>query len=231
MGVGNGLSGRNLTGCYAYHSQLRNADLSNADLSGCNFAYADLDHVNLNGARLSSTSFVHANLRDAFLADWPGTITDADVEGAEMPASGAPRGQLETTQNWILTKSSSKNGSLPFDRTSKLKEKDLSGYDFFKLGSIHMRSADLKGWILRKAVFGHVDLEDANFSHADLRGADFPDANLNNANFEGADLRGADLSQAKGLTQWQLTSAFTDVRTKLPDGLQGNSAPIGSARK
>ncbi len=110
---------------------------------------------------------------------------------------------------------------LPIDHSRRIYRKDLSGYNFSKIGSSRMWHADLKGWILRKTVFREVELEGADMSHADLRDADFEDAQVANVNFDGSDLRGTDLSKAQSLTQWQLNSAITDKTTKFPPGLHG----------
>jgi len=49
------------------------------------------------------------------------------------------------------------------------------------------------------------------FNGAELSGAD-----LHSANLTRVDLSGADLRRAKGLTQAQIDSAYTDGRMKLP---------------
>lgn len=78
-----------------------------------------------------------------------------------------------------------------------------------------LRSSDLHGSDLRRANLDGADLCRANLSHADLRGASLVSAFLKRT-----DLTGADLSSARGLTMDQISDAYGDDQTKLPQGMQ-----------
>jgi uncharacterized protein YjbI with pentapeptide repeats len=77
-----------------------------------------------------------------------------------------------------------------------------------------LRKSNFCGSDLRRAILDGADLFRADLSAADLRGASLASAFL-----KLTDLRGADLSTARGLTAAQLTDAFGDDRTKLPEDL------------
>lgn len=217
----NGLEGRNLKGCQASYSVMANINLEDADLSGCVFSGADLQNARIFLAQLSKTNLSGANLRGATLdISDAGSLQFADIQGASL--YGRHVLYAEQSVNWVLARwgrSDAPKAGLPEDHEERINRKDLSGYNFSKIGSSLMWRADLKGWILRQTVFRGVQLDGADMSHADLRDACFNDARVTNVNFEGADLRGADLSKAEGLTQWQLNAAITDTTTKSPPGL------------
>jgi uncharacterized protein YjbI with pentapeptide repeats len=243
------LHGANLSGCQFGAADLRNADLGDAEMYG-----AKLDGTNLRDAyiapRFDSNYGYSAGLappfdpRYAYSAGLSGHLYSesdalqvygfymgADVQGAWIdPGTSHLSRAIRYANNWILATWPSdtlSKQSLPAYHNERLAHKDLTDYDFKRLGSIHMQHADLKGWILHNCVFTDVDLEGADLSHSDLRDTRFDGARLTNVNFEGADLRGADLSKARGLTQWQLNSAIagksdiTGKKTILLPGLHG----------
>jgi uncharacterized protein YjbI with pentapeptide repeats len=213
---------------------LEGADLSNANLTGAELANTYLLGANLRGARLVPRSRI-GNL----------ILNGANVQGAEIDLDSPTLLSriVDTTDNWILANRRKTDivgdvvdfpdtlltMGLPGDHRDRLIDKDLTRYDFNKFKSYHMQHADLKGWILHDCNFANVDLESADLSHSDLRDTRFDNADLTNVNFEGADLRGADLSNAQGLTQWQLNSAITgksDItgkKTQFPQGLHGQA--------
>jgi uncharacterized protein YjbI with pentapeptide repeats len=77
-----------------------------------------------------------------------------------------------------------------------------------------LRKTNLCGSNLRHARMASADLFGANLCGADLR-----DAALNSCFLMRADLRGADLSTASGLVFDQITEAFGDRSTRLPEYL------------
>lgn len=77
-----------------------------------------------------------------------------------------------------------------------------------------LRHSNFRGSDLRHAI-----LDGADLFHADLSGADLRGASLVSAFLKRTDLTGADLSTAQGLTTAQVTEAYGDGRTKLPEGI------------
>lgn len=78
---------------------------------------------------------------------------------------------------------------------------------------------------LTKAALIGVSAEGADFSAADLRGAKLCDSSFQGAAMDGAQLDGAflfhtNLSECKGLTEEQLSKAYGDESTVLPDGMK-----------
>lgn len=80
------------------------------------------------------------------------------------------------------------------------------------LAGVDLRGADLRGADLREANLQEAQLQGARLQGARLQGAD-----LQGANLERAQLQGADLTGVIGLTLWQVETAVTDERTRLPD--------------
>jgi len=97
-----------------------------------------------------------------------------------------------------------------------LRGASLHGAD---LESADLRGANLRMAHLRRACLRWADLQSADLRRANLEGADLREANLGDADLRGTNLRGADLSEAIGLTQPQLDSAYGDKATVLPDDL------------
>ncbi len=83
-----------------------------------------------------------------------------------------------------------------------------------------LKKADLCEAHMRWAILVKTNLEGADLSDANLEGADLKVANLDGAIFQGTHIEGADLRGAKGLTLIQLSQAFLDEHTQLPDDLQ-----------
>lgn len=77
-----------------------------------------------------------------------------------------------------------------------------------------LRKSNLRGSDLRRAILDGADLCRADLSEADLRGASLVSTFLKRA-----DLTGADLSTAQGLTSAQISEAYGDPRTRLPQDL------------
>jgi uncharacterized protein YjbI with pentapeptide repeats len=118
-----------------------------------------------------------------------------------------------------------------------LDEADLSGAVLFKadlsgtilplakLTDAQLTGADLSGAAIINANLSNARLDEANLSGAALNNANLFNARLGGANLSDADLSGARLHEANlrkttGLTQEQLSSAYGNANTQLPDGLQ-----------
>lgn len=94
---------------------------------------------------------------------------------------------------------------------------------------VGLGDADLTNANLRRAKLINTDrdepislqranLEGADLQGADLERADLAGANLDKANLTGANLTGADLSEVKGATEEQLTTARPLTGAIMPDG-------------
>jgi hypothetical protein len=90
-------------------------------------------------------------------------------------------------------------------RGAELCEADLSDAD---LSGADLKPADLSGVEPKP-----TDVSDTNLSHTNLRGA-----NLSSANLSGADLRGVDLTDAREVTDDQLTEAKSLEGATMPNG-------------
>jgi pentapeptide repeat protein len=87
------------------------------------------------------------------------------------------------------------------------------------LSEAHLEFADLTGARLERAdlMLAHLEWADLNYAH--LEGAFLAGAYFEGAALNGAHLEGADLSDAVGLLEAQLHSAYGDAETKFPEGM------------
>lgn len=99
-------------------------------------------------------------------------------------------------------------------REANLQEAQLQGA---RLQGARLQGADLQGANLERAQLQGVSLQGANLQEANLEEANLQGAFLWQANLQGAQLQGADLTGVIGLTLWQVETAVTDERTRLPD--------------
>ncbi|WP_420063593.1 pentapeptide repeat-containing protein [Micromonospora chokoriensis] len=88
-----------------------------------------------------------------------------------------------------------------------------------------LRRADLRGASLQRTIANGADLRWAWLGESDLRSSAISGANLRHALLDGAQLErvhfdGSDLRGAQGLTAEQLSVAFIDSTTKLPEALR-----------
>jgi len=85
-----------------------------------------------------------------------------------------------------------------------------------------INGADLSGANLSEIFFGGADLHNANLMGANLQGTKLTGATLRNVNLTGANITGADFSQARELTQKQVSSACAnpDKLPRLPPDIQ-----------
>ena len=79
------------------------------------------------------------------------------------------------------------------------------------------RTFDIHGAFVRRTDLSGASLRGANMSRADATNAIFRDVDFEGALLSGTILRGADLTGAKNLTVEQLSEAFIDHDTILPD--------------
>jgi len=174
-------------------TDLRGADLVRASLEKLFFMEANLERAAFMEAHLEGTVFLRAHLEGAYL-------TQAHLEGANLDMAHLGRA--------VLQKAHLEGASLQlsFCRRASFTEAHL---ERASLMQAHLEEADLEG----------ARLDGANLKGAHLQGANLKRAWLEGANLTGARLEGADLSWARGLTQKQLDSAYSDAETKLPEGL------------
>jgi len=92
---------------------------------------------------------------------------------------------------------------------------DLSDTD---ISFAHLSFANLREANLRFADLSFAYLNFANLSGANLSGANLSEANLIGANLNYANLSNTDISEAKNVTEEQLTDALL-CKTKLPPGI------------
>ena len=114
----------------------------------------------------------------------------------------------------------------------KVELKKLVEFTGRHLKGLDLRDAELQGvefWRaqLQGAYFNQAQLQGANFSHAQLQGANFNHAKLQGADFSHAELQWADctranFSDAKNLTEDQVSGMIFDVDhpPTLPKGLE-----------
>ena len=89
----------------------------------------------------------------------------------------------------------------------------------------YLNGANFEGAFLHLAHLEEAFLREANLKNADLtnaylKGAKLIYAEFNGATLQGCHLEGTSLTYAKGLTQDQINSAYTDEKTELPSGLK-----------
>ncbi|MCK4762753.1 MAG: pentapeptide repeat-containing protein [Candidatus Aminicenantes bacterium] len=163
------------------------------ELVGVNLRYARLQGVDLEWADLKGAWLIDADLKNAVL-------NYADMEGAYLYKANLKNA-------WLLG--------------ADLKNAWLARAD---LTCANLRGADLKGaWLidadLRGASLSWSDLMGAWLSESDLSGASLSKVNLQGASLYKTDLKGAwledvDIEGAKGLTEEQLSQAFTLYKVK-----------------
>jgi uncharacterized protein YjbI with pentapeptide repeats len=170
-----------------------------------------LDGTDLTGSKLASTDFTSTDLRSTVLV------------GSDLSKSALARAMLDKSQ------AQGANFEKALGYRTSFVEADLAGANFVKS---EMQRADFTGANLTDASFEKSELGRVNFSNADINGTNFRFANLARADFRSAkfetsiDFTGAflyqtrfesvDLSNALGLSQWQVDMTCGDAATKLP---------------
>lgn len=178
----------------------RNLILEGSDLSGGKLSDADFSSTDLRGTKLDSADFSKAALARAML-----------------DKAHAPEARFEKALGY---------------RTS-FAGANLANANFNKA---EMHRANFSDAILTNADFDKSELGRVDFSGADINNARFRYANLSRADFRSAKFdtaidftgayfyltrfEGVDLSNAVGMTQWQVEMACGDDSTKLPADLK-----------
>jgi uncharacterized protein YjbI with pentapeptide repeats len=87
------------------------------------------------------------------------------------------------------------------------------------------RTLDIHGAFVRRTNLNEASLRGANLSKADATNASFRGADFAGASLKGTLLGGADLTGAKNLTVEQLSEAYIDEATILPDYIDPSKIP------
>ena len=169
------------------------------DLSKTYLIEADLSEVVLRTANLDRTHLEGAVLLNAQLEG--AVLYGAHLEGADLQLAHLERADLvgadlERAVLW----------GAHLERAS--------------LGGAYLEEADLHEAHLEEADLLMVRLERADLGHANFKRTRLDGARLEGALFYGTHLEGADLSYALGLTDDQLSVAFGDGETRLPEGMR-----------
>ncbi len=212
---------------------LSNADLSQAILRAASLVETDLSEAILAGAKLRAANLSQAQLHKADLRG--ADLSSADLRGAFLDGAicqGANFLEALIDDEQLLAAKELMDAILPDGTRVLLFDRDYNSNDRFptelkfahfsgNFATVDLSSAQLFGAYLA----GHFD--NTTFIQADLRHAkisgQFTDAQFRQADFAGASLAGvyligADLSDAKNLTDEQLSHANALFGTRLPDG-------------
>ncbi|MEQ9238406.1 pentapeptide repeat-containing protein [Coleofasciculus sp. E2-BRE-01] len=166
-------------------------DLNKVNIAGANLREAQLQGVNFEHANLQGAILKKANLKKA-------SFYNTNLQGAHL---------------WKA-----------YFQEANFMEANLQGAI---LSNATMQKAKLWGTKLQGASLTIANLEEADLSQADLnranlQGANFMGAKLQEVNFaesnlQGTKLQGADLTNAKNLDSQEISSAYGDSRTILPE--------------
>eukprot|EP00462_Mataza_sp_D1_P016791 CAMPEP_0175161412 /NCGR_PEP_ID=MMETSP0087-20121206/24589_1 /TAXON_ID=136419 /ORGANISM="Unknown Unknown, Strain D1" /LENGTH=555 /DNA_ID=CAMNT_0016449821 /DNA_START=65 /DNA_END=1732 /DNA_ORIENTATION=+ len=160
-GIGEDLSGLELT-----NANLTDANLTNANLTDTNLTNANLTNANLTNANLTNANLTSANLTNASLTG--ANLTDAT--GLDLPSIC-----LSNATRIILHNADLANANLT--------DAELVGFD--------LTNANLTNANLTNANLTNANLTNANLTNANLSGVDLTQTNLSNltnANFADATL-------------------------------------------
>ncbi|MGV6838971.1 MAG: pentapeptide repeat-containing protein [Planktomarina sp.] len=209
-------------------AQLQGAELSGAQLQRADFSWAQLQNANLYGAQLQKADLSGAQLQKADLS-WA-QLQKADLRGAQLQKADLSWAQLQKANlsgaqlqkaylSWAELQKANLSGAQlqkAYLVKAQLQEADFSAA---QLQKANLFRAQLQKADLRKAQLQKANLSGAQLQRANLSGAQLQRADLSGAQLQGANLCGADMTDATGLTQDQINSAFGDAATKLPEGL------------
>ncbi|MBD2346621.1 pentapeptide repeat-containing protein [Anabaena subtropica] len=223
------LSGANLdsvkfAGAILFEATLLKANLQGADIHGANLNRADLCGANLRGANLMGASLRAANLQGANLYKvnlQQAILKLANLSGAKLflaNLQGAKLGKANlylcgligaNLQGANLNGANLNGANL---NAAKLQQAEILFADFTEAS---LTEADLCKANLMGANLQRASLYQANLSQANLVGA-----NLSDTNFCDVKLAGAILTGVKNLKPQQLSMAFGDRTTRLPDNFE-----------
>ncbi|QPJ65515.1 MAG: pentapeptide repeat-containing protein [Candidatus Nitrohelix vancouverensis] len=129
-------------------------------------------------------------------------LSQADLRGAKLQQANLKNANLSQAKLQFVNFSKANLESANLSK-AKLQEANLQG--------AQAKNVDLSGASLLEA-----NLYDANLENANLQGAQFNE----DVQFDRANLRGANLISATGLTSSQITQAFSNKDTRLPEYLE-----------
>jgi uncharacterized protein YjbI with pentapeptide repeats len=168
-------------------------DLRRTVLAGAQLGHAHLANANLMEAHLEGAMLSRAHLEGAEL--FKAHLGNADLSDARLEGAMLREANLERA--WLTT--------------AHLERADIR--------YAHLEGADLRRAHLEEANLTRAHLDGAHLGDAYLQGADLSDAHLERAILLEAHLEGANLASARGITVTQLSAAFVDETTTLPDGI------------
>jgi len=168
----------------------------------------DLRRTVLAGAQLGNAHLANANLVEAHLEG--AVLSRAHLEGANLFKAHLGKADLSDAhlEGAMLREANLERAWLP---AAHLEQADIR---YAHLEDAHLRRAHLEGANLTRA---HLD--GAHLGDAHLQGADLSGAHLERAILLETHLEGANLTSARGITVTQLSAAFVDESTALPDGV------------
>jgi len=190
-------------------------NLSEAILAGYDFDHINLSQANLRGVILCGLhssgwdyfDYYHENIYAVEANFRASDLRDAKLNACHLSRSNFSNADLQGAELcWTdLKESKFCNANLSQAKLSK------SGFH-----AADLRWANLRGADLTDACF-----DGANFSGACLESVDLCGADLSYANLIDTDFNRADLSQAKNLTEAQMSTSRL-CKTKLPKGIALN---------
>ena len=108
-------------------------------------------------------------------------------------------------------------------KQEKQSKKKLQRYTLFlDISNAHLSNTDFSRAELSKTNFSNSNLSGCIFDHANLSHSSFVFSDLKDSSFEKCDLSGADLSEAKNLTQEQISKAKIGEDTMLPPDIENS---------
>ncbi|BCL37589.1 pentapeptide repeat-containing protein [Nostoc sp. MS1] len=199
----------NLQGADIQGANLNRADLSGANLRGANLMGASLRAATLQGANLYKVNLQQAILKLANLSG--AKLFLANMQGAKLgKANLSLCGLIGANLNGANLNGVNLSGANL--NAAKLQQAEVLFADFTEAS---LTEADLYKANLMGANLQRTSLYQANLSQVNLVGA-----NLANANFCDVKLAGAILTGVKNLKSEQISLAFGDRSTRLPDSFE-----------
>lgn len=223
------LSGANLdsvklSGAILFEANLLKANLQGADIHGANLNRADLCGANLRGANLMGASLRAANLQGANLYKvnlQQAILKLANLSGAKLFLANLQGAKLGKANLYLC-------GLIG----ANLQGANLNGVNLAgaNLNATKLQQAEILFADFTEASLTEADLCKANLMGANLQRASFYQANLSEANLVGANLSGTNfcdvklagaiLTGVKNLKPQQVSMAFGDRTTRLPDNFE-----------
>ncbi len=201
---------------------LGNTNLAGVDLSQLNFEQVDFTGANLKGANLSRASLKGVDFEEANLEGV--NLNGADLESAKLFQTVLSKANLrgvclekailiQTDLSLAYLERANLKGAR-FDKAN-LKEADLSGAN---LSESYLNNANLEG--VKLTSVKSVVTRPNQISVTKPNQIKVTQVNMEGAVLYGAKLKGANFSKAKNLDLRQLSLAYGDSTTVLPDYVQ-----------